>query len=194
MNAWTSFCLAAILTASCAGKVERLHPPLPDLRLEQDRRFTEKILALGKNGDWLVTRGYKVADDLVALAPKIPLSHAAVLDRDRAQVIEAEGKGVHATPLSEFVHKSHRLILIRPVWSDEQSSQHGIEIARRLIGQKYDFLGTVGINSATRFYCSELAVFIYRKYHRKSDRIPRVIEPGQMYLWGEILYDSRSRN
>ena len=39
-----------------------------------------------------------------------------------------------------------------------------------------------------------LAIFIYKRYQNASDQIPKIIEPGQMYLWGQVLYDSRPRN
>jgi hypothetical protein len=182
------------MLGSCTPPAARLHPPEPKIRSEQNLAFNAKILELGRNGDWLVSRGYHMTDDLVVTVTNIPLSHAVVLDRDNEQVIEAEGRGVHATPLMKFINKSHRILLIRPIWSEGERGDKAVDIARRLIGKSSDFLGTVGINDTERFYCSELAFFVYRKYHKESDRIPAIIEPGQMYLWGSVLWDSRPRN
>jgi hypothetical protein len=45
-----------------------------------------------------------------------------------------------------------------------------------------------------RYYCTELAVDIYKPWHGPEDHLPRLIEPGQLYLWGRILYDSLERD
>lgn len=62
------------------------------------------------------------------------------------------------------------------------------------IGKKYDFLGTIGFNNPEHYYCSELAVEIYKPWHTSADRLPDVIKPGELYLWGKILYDSLPRH
>jgi len=186
--------LACLIFLTACTTPKSIHPPDAALRAKQTEMFTARVKELGKNGDWLVTRGYHFADDLVATVTNIPLSHVAVLDMDNDQVIEAEGKGVHSTKLKDFVDKSHRVLLIRPMWAQGNAAEDAVVIARKLIGKKYDFLGTIGINDSKRFYCSELAIFIYKKYQKEIDHIPKIIEPGQMYLWGQVLYDSRPRN
>ena len=62
------------------------------------------------------------------------------------------------------------------------------------IRKKYDFLGTIGFNNPEKYYCSELAVEVYKPWHTSDDRLPDVIKPGELYLWGKILYDSLPRN
>ena len=42
---------------------------------------------LGRDGDWLVIRGYHASDNLVSSLTNLPFSHAAVLDTDRDEVI-----------------------------------------------------------------------------------------------------------
>lgn len=99
------------------------------------------------------------------------------------------------TPLRDFVDKAHRLLLIRPIWAEKPGAgDEAVKIARKLVGMPYDFLGTVGLDNPHAYYCSELAVAVYKKYITKEDKLPKVIEPGQMYLWGTILYDSRPRS
>lgn len=66
--------------------------------------------------------------------------------------------------------------------------------ARGLVGRKYDFLGTLGIDDKSRYYCSELTIYAYGDFHHKQQKIPRVVEPGQLYLWGQVVYDSRPRD
>jgi hypothetical protein len=52
----------------------------------------------------------------------------------------------------------------------------------------------IGLNDEEAFYCSELSMEAYRSNFTDYDHIPKVIEPGQMYLWGEILFDSGTRD
>lgn len=167
--------------------------PSKQLGAAQTRAFTARVLAHGQDGDWLVVRGYKAADDMVATVTNTPLSHVAVLDRGKEQVIEAEGKGVHLSPLASFVGKSHRVILIRPIWAAVGGDAAALRRAHAAVGKKYDFLGTVGLNRPGRFYCSELAVHIYRDRVPRSFRFPPVIEPGKLYYYGRIIYDSGDR-
>ena len=61
---------------------------------------------------WLVTRGYHTGDDIVAIATNSPLSHASVLDLEKLTVIEAIGRGVIETELTQFLRESHRLVLV----------------------------------------------------------------------------------
>ncbi len=188
--------MAIVSLLACHGCLapKPVHPPAADLRARQTDAMLEKVIQLGRNGDWLVIRGYHSTDQLVAAATRTPLSHVAVLDMEKRQVIEAEGKGVHTTPLRAFVDKAHRLLLIRPIWAQKPGAgQEAVAVARKLVGMPYDFLGTVGLDHPHSYYCSELAVKVYKNFITEDDKLPNVMEPGQMYLWGTILYDSRPR-
>ncbi|OQX22903.1 MAG: hypothetical protein BWK80_28755 [Desulfobacteraceae bacterium IS3] len=187
------FCILLFLTPGCFPQPQ-IKPPDSELHQAQSLRYEQEIRRLGMTGDWLVTRGYHATDTLVVNVTGIPLSHVGVYDSESGQVIEAEGKGIHATRLSEFVNKSYRLLLIRPKWSTAETRQKAIERARALIGKSYDFLGTIGFNFPSRYYCSELAIDIYKEWHGQSEHLPNVITPGELYLWGTILYDSQPRN
>ena len=182
--------LAAVLLASCAAAPFREIPPEVAVRTAREAQTLAEVRVLGRDGDWLVTRGYHVSDNLVATITNTPFSHAAVLDLAHDRVVEAEAKGVHFTPLAEFVAKSHRVMLVRPVWSDEASSRAAVEKARTVVGRRYDFLGLIGLDIPERFYCSGLAVEVYRPRIRAHDVVPRPVEPGQLHHWGRILYDS----
>jgi hypothetical protein len=164
--------------------------PEEQMRAQRDAATTAQVRLLGRNGDWLVIRGYHLSDNFVASLTNKPFSHAAVLDHDNDRVIEAESQGVHVTPLPEFVAKAHRLLLIRPVWSDRVSSEAALKKAREVVGRPYDFLGLIGLDIPNRYYCSGLTIEIYRPWIRAEDLVPRPVEPGQLYYWGRILYDS----
>jgi uncharacterized protein YycO len=130
----------------------------------------------------------------VVAATNIPLSHAAIYDAHREQVIEAVGKGIGQRSLDSFVNLTHRVLVIRPRWWSPASGAAAVTWARGKIGKKYDFLGVVGLGSSRRWYCTELCLSAYDDSHTKKDHLPRVMEPGQMYLWGTILFDSGPRN
>ena len=169
-------------------------PPPEALRDEQTSEWITRIREVARPGYWLVIRGYNSTDNLIVTWTNIPLSHAALFDPEKDQVIEAHAKGVLKTPLETFVKNSHRLLVIKPLWWSDERGVQAVEEARTFVGNKYDFFGIVGLSVEDRFYCSELAFYVYRDYHVPEDHIPRVIEPGQMYLWGEVVWDSRTRD
>jgi len=184
--------LAGLLLPACISEPWISPPPEP-IRKAQNERFLAAIQAVARPGDWLVNRGYKFTDDMVVHATQIPLSHAALYDAENAQVIEAEGKGIHTSSLHDFIDKSHRVHVIRPRWATDETRKVAVQNARALVGRGYDFLGTVGFDRADRLYCSELVMHVYRQWQTEDDHIPRVIEPGQLYLWGQVVYDTLPR-
>jgi hypothetical protein len=182
--------IAAAALWGCAATRFAETQPVPDARADHDSETVARVRSLGRNGDWLVIRGYHLSDNFVATLTNSPFSHAAVLDLDENRVIEAESKGIHVTPLADFVAKSHRLLLIRPIWSDVNSADVALKKARGLVGRAYDFLGLIGMDVPDRYYCSELTVEIYRPFIRTQDIVPRPVEPGKLHYWGRVLYDS----
>jgi len=66
--------------------------------------------------------------------------------------------------------------------------------AEALVGRAYDYLGTISFSPSGRYYCSELAVAVYNCWHDPSEAFPKVIKPGELYLYGAILYDSKPRS
>lgn len=181
--------VVALLVSACATPAV-VRSPAQDLKTVRDALVLDEVRRLGRNGDWLVIRGYHASDHFVSVATNTPWSHAAVLDKDGDQVIEAEGRGVHTTPLAEFVSKSHRLLLVRSNWATEKSSFEAVRNARKWVGKGYDFLGLAGLNIPDRYYCSELAVAVYRGHIPTGTQVPRPVTPAQLHYWGRILFDS----
>jgi len=189
--AWVAVAATTVaLLAACATRIVEV-PPEAESKTRRDAVTLAELRALGRPGDWLVIRGYHATDNLVAAVTNKPFSHAAVLDPERGEVVEAEAHGVHTSTLAAFVAKSHRLLLIRPVWAGEEASAAAaVAKARSLVGRQYDFLGLIGLNVPDTYYCSELALEVYRPYIRPRDVVPRPIEPGQLHHYGRILFDS----
>ncbi|MCP4023357.1 MAG: hypothetical protein GY729_16045 [Desulfobacteraceae bacterium] len=185
-----SFCLFIV---SC---VARPVVHISDLKkhAQQNKFITEAVHTFARTGDWLVIRGYNATDNLVSNITAIPISHVGVFDSESSTVIEAEGKGVHETSLDKFVNKSYRLLIIRPRWLQDTNRKKVISNTRKLIGKNYDFLGTIGFNYPDSYYCSELAVFIFKEWHSSKEKFPFVIKPGDLYLYGKILFDSLPRD
>lgn len=151
------------------------------------------VRSLAGNGMWLVSRGYHLGDDLIAIATNSPLSHASVLDFDNTNVIEAIGKGVISSPLEPFLRESHRVQIIRPAGWTPSRGADAVARARTIVGKGYDFLGIVGAPSSNHFYCSELALW---SMDIPVDRLgPRhVVHPRHLDRYGNILFDSGERN
>ena len=189
-------CAGLLTLGPGCGAPRPVDPPPETVRASQNEVILKEILAEGRDGDWLVVRGYHKGDKFVMKATRTPISHAAVLDAGRREVVESLADGVQVTPLEEFVNNCHHVLLVRPMWSDEDPAAgvRALEVARSHIGQKYDYLGTVGIDNKKRFYCSELVFLSYEEFFGEKQDTPRFIEPDQLYLWGTILYDSRPRN
>ena len=184
-----------LILGSCAdAAIVQVTPPDEATRGPQTDRWLAEVLRIAQDGDWLVVRGYHPTDDLVVAATNIPLSHAAVLDKQHGRIIEAVGEGVRFQELRAFVHGTHRLLIIRPKWWSPKRGARAVRLSQELVGRSYDFLGAVGDPQPESFYCSELAMHVYRKYFNGPEHMPRVIEPGQMYLWGSILWDSGWRD
>jgi uncharacterized protein YycO len=193
MSVQRQFCLLTLLLPvllllGCATPVV-VHAPAN--RQEREAQALREISRLGQPGDWLVMRGYHVTDNLVSALTDASFSHVAVLDPERGQVIEAEGKGLHTAPLADFMHRAHLVILMRPMWATTaERQQAAVDRARSLVGRPYDFLGLVGLKVPDSYYCSELAVAAYAPHPSRKDRLPLVIPPGDMHHWATILWDS----
>ena len=163
-------------------------------KYEAETKSWQRVLTeRGGNGMWLVTRGYHSGDDVVAITTASALSHAAILDLDKRQVIEAVGKGVVATKLEKFLTESHRVVLIQPFGFDRGKGLATVARARSKIGEGYDFLGIVGLPSDKRWYCSELAVWASGT---EVDKIgpQNVLHPKSMLKLGKVLFDTGQRD
>ena len=115
----------------------------------------------GGNGMWLVNRGYRLGDDIVATATGSVFPHAAILDHENEVVIEALWAGNVVTPLDEFIALSHRVALVQPEGWTPEAGDAALAKARSQLGKKYDFAGILGLPGSNRWYCSELATWCW---------------------------------
>ncbi|MDR1309887.1 MAG: hypothetical protein LBL95_08355 [Deltaproteobacteria bacterium] len=182
------FCLVALALAGCAVK-----PVIPPSDTLDPGFHGTELKAVLRHGDWIVSRGVHAADNMVASVTGKPLSHASLFDEEFGGVIEADGSGVHRTSLEDLLAKSHRVLVIRPLWADGDNARVAVERAREWLGHMYNFTGLVGLDIPDAYYCTQLCVEAYRPFigeEKPENPIPRIIQPGNMYFWGRILYDS----
>lgn len=173
--------------AGCA--VQPVADPRLTLDTSNDVQTLRQVL---HHGDWLVSRGVHITDNMVASLTNMPLSHAAIFDAEKDMVIEADSSGIHTTPLQNFMTSSQRIMVIRPLWSSPEQSAQAVQRARSWIGKSYNFTGLIGINSPDRYYCTQVALLAYKPFmpNKLDNPIPPVIKPGQLYHWGRIIYDT----
>ena len=144
------------------------------------------------HGGWLVVRGSHPGDQAVATATMGTLSHAAVLDKERGEVIEALAGGVVVTPVRRLLAQAHRMVIVRPPdWTPEEG-RAAVARARSRIGREYDWLGLVGAQREARFYCTELAVDAYRGRER-GWKLGRIIFPADVPALGTVVVDTGPR-
>ena len=158
----------------------------------EDRLFTEEILKKSENGYWLVVRGYKWTDHLVATATLTDYSHAAIIDLKSKSVIEADATGIHETALEKFVNHSFKITLVKPLGYTKSRGDSAVASARNKLGKPYDFLGTVGVNDSERYYCSELVVSCYTNM-KDSLKLPLVVKPSYLLEIGNTIYETPER-
>jgi len=158
----------------------------------ETERWIQIVRDRGDHGGWLVVRGTQVGDQAVAAVTLGELSHAAVLDKEREEVIEAVANGVVVTPLRALLAQAHRLVVVRPAGFTADEGRAAVARARSHVGQKYDWLGLVGAENDGRFYCTELAVDAYRGRER-GWKVHRVIFPADIPKLGEVRFDSGPR-
>jgi hypothetical protein len=189
MRAPSALFLVSLLAAACSRPLV-VTPPPEAVRQQRQKHLLAVLRSLAEDGDWLVIRGYHGTDHLISAVTNAPFSHAAVLDRERDQVIEADHTGVHLTSLDAFAPKVHRLMLVRPQWAGQGRNRDALLKVRDLVGRPYDFSGLVGINHPERYYCTELAVVGYRPWVKRTDHVPPVIPPSELHYWGRVIWDS----
>lgn len=197
MKRWRGILLAA---AASVGLMLFLtvydgRPELAPVGLEAAQlteHWIDVVHRRARHGDWIVVRGTHLGDQTVAAGSAAELTHAAIYDAETDEIVEAVGGGVGVTPLRELLAQSRRFLIVRPRDWTEAEGRRAVARARSRIGSGYDWLGTLGLPSADRFYCTELCVDAYRG--RERGGVPAgVIHPAHMTRYGELIFDSGPR-
>ncbi len=147
----------------------------------------------GGDGMWLVNRGYRTGDNIVAITTCASLTHVGVLDATNGVVIESLWNGNVTNSLSHFLGMSHRVVLVEPEGWTSETGREALVKAHGELGKKYDFSGLIGLPSNDRWYCSELASWCWG---REANQFGpwNVIHPRRLPKIGKVLFDSGPRD
>jgi tyrosine-protein phosphatase SIW14 len=188
--------LAVVLGAGAffalyAGRPEA--PPVGTAASRETDRWLEQVRTRAEHGYWIVVRGTHPGDQVVAAATASRLTHAALLDAERSEVIEAVGHGVSVAPLRELVAQAVRMQIVRPRGYSREKGSAAVARARSRVGAGYDWLGAIGLQADRSYYCTELCADAYGA--REQGWMPRgVLHPEHMSRFGEVVFDSGMRD
>jgi hypothetical protein len=153
------------------------------------REVLEEVRRLGRNGDWLVIRGYHPSDHHRVRGYEYAMESCRGARQGRRSGDRGGGRGVHTTPLRRVrlevppAAAGEVELGDREVFLSTPSSMHAVG------RQAIQLPGLAGLDIPDRYYCSELAVAVYRAYI-PGTHVPRPDTPAQLHYWGRILYDS----
>lgn len=170
-----------LLAAACSSS---LKPPKDPLRARQTERWTAAIMRDATPGDLIASRRYGEPDDALELG----LTRVGVLD-DQGRIIEAFGPVVTATLLRDLVHGSHRVVVVRPRFVDDDARARAGKAAGGYVDQATTTVGGVGDSPATRATAFALAVF--RAVHPPAAAPVRL--PIEIPDVGALVFDSGPR-
>lgn len=189
MRTLNALLAVAVLLPACSQSVLLKRPDDRAADGAVTELWVDEIRARAGHGDILVSRSYSFNGDVITTFTRgEDLSHAALYDAERDMVIESIGSGVREIPLARFVHRNHRVIVLRPAVSEARRA-HAVRRARSQIGAKFDYTGLIGLQDGGRFYCTELVVWALG-----LEPESRIIAPSSMFAYGEVVWVSGARD
>ena len=177
---WLIFALVLLGTACSSA----LKPPKDPLRARQTERWVAAVTRDAMPGDLIATRRYGEVDDALELG----LTCVGVLD-DQGRIIEAFGPVVTATLLRDLVHGSHRVVVVRPRFVDDDIRERAGKAAGAYVDQSTSTVGGIGESAAERTTAFALAV--YRAVHPPASASARL--PIEIPDVGALVFDSGTR-
>lgn len=187
------FVLIAAFATACGGSVVHKRPKNEATNRAVTEMWSEEIQRVAQDGDWILTRSYSLVGDVITLTTAgESVSHGSIYDAERGMIIEAVRPTVHAVPLDDLLDRNRYAIVVRPSGLSAEQRRQSLVRARGQIGTKFDVGGLVGLDNASRFYCSEL-LFWAAGMDEQFDKT-LVITPAELMDMGEVIYFSGSRD
>ncbi|MBS1119135.1 MAG: Permuted papain-like amidase enzyme, YaeF/YiiX, family [Deltaproteobacteria bacterium] len=194
---WLAAVLLVLLgLASCVDPPSMLvhRPKNPDVDAAVTRLWTGEIQRVARDGDWILTRSYFLAADVIStVTPGESLSHASIYDARHGTVVEAVGSGIREIPLAQLVDRNHYVIVVRPSNMTAADQAGALARARTQLGGKFDASGMFGFDHEDEYYCSELVYWASQTASRSGTR-ERIITPSNLMKYGEVIYWSGKRD
>ncbi len=198
MNLLRALAAVALVLTACHSNsvmVERPHNSTVVDHAISDR-WAHEIQGNARDGDWILTRSYAFMADGIVVATgagaETPMSHASIYSAEHGTVIEAIGGGVREIPLAELMQRNHYAVVVRPAGMSEAAQHAAVVRARAQVGKPYDVGGIFGLDTADKFYCSELVWWASDGDARYGGET--VITPTEMLAHGEVVYWSGPRD
>lgn len=176
-----TFIMVLLLGTACSSA---LKPPKDPLRARQTERWMAAVTRDATPGDLIATRRYGEEDD----ALEVGLTRVGVLD-DQGRIIEAFGPIVTATLLRDLVHGSHRIVVVRPRFVDDEMRARAGKAAGGYVDQPASTVGAIGDTAAERTTAFALAV--YRAVYPPASASARL--PIEIPDVGALVFDSGTR-
>jgi hypothetical protein len=182
---------AAALLAACdrpSVVVER--PADPRVNRALERVWVEDIHRVARSGDWILSRSYSVAGDVISVTPGEAVSHASIYDAERGTVIEAISPVVREVPLAQLLGRNRFVYVVRPYGQAPEDGRRAVARARAKLGADFDYAGVMGLDRPEAFYCSELVA--WASGVPLGDQL--VVTPSELFEMGELVYFSGARD
>jgi len=191
--------LALLLATGLSGCVYKgsLYASRPkDKALDHaiDRMWTEEIMKVARDGDWILSRSLTPEGDIIAtMVGGEQFSHVSQVDVTHGTIIEATTPVVREISIEELMSRNWYVVLVRPNGVSAEREKESLDIARTQIGKEFDLFGFIGYPEEDKWYCSELAYWStgMEDLHGK---MPTVLMPRAMLNYSTVLYYSGRRN
>ncbi len=158
-----------------------------------NRLWAEEILAVARDGDWILSRSLTPEGDFIAsFIGGEQYSHASVIDVTHGTVVEATTPEVREIPLEELMARNWYVTIVRPRELTAEQQKESLEIQRAQIGMAFDLYGFIGYEDPNKWYCSELVYWAsgMESVHGKYT----VILPRHLLRYGDVIYFSGRRD
>ena len=112
-------------------------------------------------------------------------AHAAIV-KDSTTVIEATTHGVIETDLIDFMMKKDYVILLEPLFADDEERLEVVKVAMLQKGKGYNYKMRYQQSNIMSFYCSELNYYCYMEACKESPFTLREILGVQTVIPGDF--------
>lgn len=152
-------------------------------------KLPKEELALLKEGDILLRKGYGAISDFIALYldEKYTITHCGFVlleGYDEPHILHTassdEVKGMYAEPISSFIQASQEktLAAVRLKKGSPQQQLQVLNEAKRLLAKEVGFDMAFDDNDTTKMYCAEMMRYVFKEVYKEDLLDDRAQEYG----------------